>query len=510
MKCGICKNSNIETDAARDISYCTTCGLVIEESTIVSDVQFAQDSKGASVLQGQYVTAGDNRKLVGGRFVTTNHAATIRNIAKSIGDALGIGETQIGSALRWYNLSLQFNFTKGRKTQVLLAACLYITCREEETPHMLIDFATVLRVSVFKIGGVFLKLVRLLNITVPLVDPSLYVPRFCSKLQLNGPAVAKTSLRLIARMNRDWMVIGRKPAGICGAAILIASRIHKSERTIEEVAGAVRVCEATINKRLSELKETASASLTVHEFNTIWLEKEEDPPVIKMRHKIEKQILKEKREKGLDDSDALRSPSSMSTFRIDDGSGIEGYDEGSDRASVGEDSHYNIDVKDINVDDVVGSGGGGGVSGSAGVSGKYGEVVDVYDKYDNDNNNSNSNKDNKKQHNDNEIDTNHNDTNHNDNNDDNNDESDLSGFNLDVDSDAILSEEEVKEKERMWDAMHGEYVMERKKREAKPKPKQKKPKQKALPLEDAVESAVKTKNLSSRINYTAIQSLFQK
>lgn len=429
MKCGICKNSSIETDAARDISYCTTCGLVIEESTIVSDVQFAQDAKGASVLQGQYVTSGDSRKLVGGRFVTTNHAATIRNVAKSIGEALGIGETQIGSALRWYNLSLQFNFTKGRKTQVLLAACLYITCREEETPHMLIDFATVLRVSVFKIGGVFLKLVRLLNITVPLVDPSLYVPRFCSKLQLNGPAVAKTSLRLIARMNRDWMVIGRKPAGICGAAILVASRIHKSERTLEEVAGAVRVCEATINKRLAELKETASASLTIQEFNTIWLEKEEDPPVIKMRHRIEKQVLKEKKDKDLDDSDALRSPSSMSTFRAEE-----------------DDTNPTQDICNEELGEKEG--------------GK--------------------------------------------------EESDLSDFNLDVDSDALLSEEEVKEKERMWDAMHGEYVMERKKREAKPKPKQKKAKQKALPLEDAVESAVKTRNLSSRINYTAIQSLFQK
>ncbi|KAH9387503.1 transcription factor IIIB 90 kDa subunit, partial [Nematocida major] len=286
MKCGICSSSKIETDTARDISYCTSCGLVIEESTIVSDVQFAQDTKGSSVLQGQYISTGDSKKLVAGKFITTNHTATIKAMAKSIGESLGIGETQINSAMRWYNLSLQFNFTRGRKTQVLLAACLYITCREEETPHMLVDFAYVLRINVFKIGSVFLKLTRLLNVSVPLVDPSLFVPRFCSKLQLSGQGIPKTALRLISRMDRDWIVIGRKPAGICGAAILIASRIHGSERTVEEVASVVKVCEATINKRLSEMKETASASLSIREFNTIWLEKEEDPPIVKMRGKV--------------------------------------------------------------------------------------------------------------------------------------------------------------------------------------------------------------------------------
>ncbi|KAI5170763.1 transcription factor IIIB 90 kDa subunit [Nematocida sp. LUAm3] len=406
MKCGICKTSKIETDATRDISYCTSCGLVIEESTIVSDVQFAQDAKGSSVLQGKYINTGDSQKLVGGRFITVNHLANVRGVAKAIGDALGIGDSQINGAMRWYNLSLQFNFTKGRKMQTLLAACLYITCREEETPHMLIDFAAVLRVNVFKIGSVFLKLLRLLNISVPLVDPSLYVPRFCSKLQLPGQEIAKTSLRLIARMDRDWMIIGRKPAGICGAAILIASRIHNKERTVEEVASVVRVCEATINKRLAELRDTATASLSINEFNTIWLEKEEDPPIIKFRGKAQiKQILEIEE---MEDSLPM-SPISISPPQIE---------------------------------------------------GPY--------------------------------------------------EESLSEEELDVSSDVLLTEEETKEKGLIWEAMHGEYLIEKKKKEVRAPSKPRTQKPKMLPLQDAVESAVKTKNLSSRINYTAIKSLFQK
>ncbi|KAI5192678.1 transcription factor IIIB 90 kDa subunit [Nematocida minor] len=426
MKCGICKSSKIETDAARDISYCTSCGLVIEESTIVSDVQFAQDTKGTSVLQGQYVSTGDSKKLVAGKFITTNHISTIKGIAKSIGEALGIGDTQINSAMRWYNLSLQFNFTRGRKTQVLLAACLYITCREEETPHMLVDFAYILRVNVFKIGSVFLKLTRLLNISVPLVDPSLFVPRFCSKLQLPGQVIAKTSLRLIARMDRDWIVIGRKPAGICGAAILIASRIHGNERSVEEVAAAVKVCESTINKRLAEIKETATAALSISEFNTIWLEKEEDPPIVKLRGKVFTESFAKNRQSYEKENDEEISCKPE-------------YPEREDITPLTPMSIASQTTEDIP-----------------------------------------------------------------------HEESDLSDEEMEIEDELFLTKEEIKEKERLWDAMHADFLIERKKREVKPKPKPKKQKPKNLPLHDAVESTVKTKHLSTRINYAAIKSLFQR
>ncbi|KAI5155746.1 transcription factor IIIB 90 kDa subunit [Nematocida parisii] len=472
MKCAICVNSRIETDAARDISYCTSCGLVIEESTIVSDVQFAQDTKGSSILQGQYVSTGDTKKLVSGKFITTNHITTIRGIAKSIGEALGIGESQINSAMRWYNLSLQFNFTKGRKTQVLLAACLYITCREEETPHMLVDFAYILRINVFKIGSIFLKLIRLLNITMPLVDPSLFVPRFCSKLNLNNQNVGKTALRLIARMDRDWIVIGRKPAGICGAAILISSRIHGTERTVEEVANVVKVCEATINKRLMELKETATANLSISEFNTIWLEKEEDPPIVKLRGKI----LNESFCNRIGHSEPNAADTVINTPKIPTVS--------NQNSSLS----MNISEKDISNEKTkewpsdsdesyIATPSSLPTPSQALLSSTADTSAETYN-YNNEY------------------------------------ESDLSDCGIEVENDLLLSKEEVKEKERIWNVMYGDFLIERKKKEVKERKKEKKDKKKEkerekIPLQDAVESAVKTKNLSSRINYAAIKNLFQ-
>jgi hypothetical protein len=62
-------------------------------------------------------------------------------------------------------------------------------------------------------------------------------------------------------MNRSWMTEGRRPNGLCGAAILIAAKIHGFRRTPTQITRAVHVCEETIRKRLDEFKDTRTAQL---------------------------------------------------------------------------------------------------------------------------------------------------------------------------------------------------------------------------------------------------------
>ena len=52
-------------------------------------------------------------------------------------------------ALRIYIYALQKGFAKGRKTDPLLAACLYAACRRDAQPVQLLDFSDVSQVNVF-------------------------------------------------------------------------------------------------------------------------------------------------------------------------------------------------------------------------------------------------------------------------------------------------------------------------------------------------------------------------
>jgi transcription factor IIIB subunit 2 len=82
---------------------------------------------------------------------------------------------------------------------------------------------TYCQVNVFQIGATFLKLVQLLHIPLPIVDPSLYITRFADRLDYGDktPSVVKDANRLAQRMNRDWLQTGRRPAGICAASTFI-------------------------------------------------------------------------------------------------------------------------------------------------------------------------------------------------------------------------------------------------------------------------------------------------
>lgn len=55
--CSQCGGTDIEYDQARGDAVCTTCGSVLEDNIIVSEVTFQEQSSGASTVVGQFVSA---------------------------------------------------------------------------------------------------------------------------------------------------------------------------------------------------------------------------------------------------------------------------------------------------------------------------------------------------------------------------------------------------------------------------------------------------------------------
>lgn len=137
----------------------------------------------------------------------------------------------------------------------------------------------------FKLGHVYKNLLDDLRLngsgySVHPLNPETLIWRFASKIEL-GPQttqVANDAVRIVQRMNRDWMTPGRRPAGICGAALLMAARMNNFRRTVREMVYTVKVTELTLMKRLAEFSKTGSGGLTVEEFRRIDLERSEDPP----------------------------------------------------------------------------------------------------------------------------------------------------------------------------------------------------------------------------------------
>lgn len=151
----------------------------------------------------------------------------------------------------------------------------------------------------FELGHTYLQLVRTLNLRLPPIDPSHHISRFAALLEFGDetPKVAVDATRLVARMDRDWLARGRRPSGICGAALLLAARMNNFRRSVAEIVQVVKIADTTVRKRLEEFKKTGSAALSVGDFRSVWLEEENEPPAfVKGREKEERE--REEREGG--------------------------------------------------------------------------------------------------------------------------------------------------------------------------------------------------------------------
>ncbi|XP_075387373.1 transcription factor IIIB 90 kDa subunit isoform X2 [Tenrec ecaudatus] len=287
--CRGCGGTDIEFDAARGDAVCTGCGSVLEDNIIVSEVQFVENSGGGSSAVGQFVSldgAGKTPTLGSGFHVNLgkeSRAQTLQNGKRQIhhlGNQLQLNQHCLDTAFNFFKMAVSRHLTRGRKMAHVIAACLYLVCRTEGTPHMLLDLSDLLQVNVYVLGKTFLLLARELCINAPAIDPCLYIPRFAHLLEFGekNHEVSMTALRLLQRMKRDWMHTGRRPSGLCGAALLVAARMHDFRRTVKEVISVVKVCESTLRKRLTEFEDTPTSQLTIDEFMRIDLEEECDPP----------------------------------------------------------------------------------------------------------------------------------------------------------------------------------------------------------------------------------------
>lgn len=311
--CKSCGCTDIDVDAARGDAVCTGCGSVLEDNIIVSEVQFVETGGGGSSAVGQFVSSeGINKPstLVGGFHTNLgkeSRAQTLQNGKRQIhnlGVQLQLNKHCLDTAFNFFKMAVSKHLTRGRKMTHVIAACLYLVCRTEGTPHMLLDLSDLLQVNVYVLGKTFLLLARELCINAPAIDPCLYIPRFAHMLEFGDKnhEVSMTALRLVQRMKRDWMHTGRRPSGLCGAALLVASRMHDFRRTIKEVIRVVKVCESTLRKRLTEFEDTPTSQLTIDEFMKIDLEKECDPPsFVAGQRKIRIQQLEHELAKKLDD-----------------------------------------------------------------------------------------------------------------------------------------------------------------------------------------------------------------
>mmetsp|Transcript_51070 Transcript_51070/g.119533 ORF Transcript_51070/g.119533 Transcript_51070/m.119533 type:complete len:523 (+) Transcript_51070:82-1650(+) len=304
QQCPYCGGTDIHHDSVTGDVMCgsSSCGQVLAEGDLRAEVTFVQTSSGGAAAAATRVMSGGTGGSPWG--VRNGEELSLQKGVHKItwiADRLQLSQQVQDAARRIYQISIQLGMVYPARHQA--CACLYWICRRQKSPQLLIDFSDVVQTSVRTLGGVYVKLMRRLvgsehggGLDVPVVDPSLYLERYARKLDAVGMGyqrkVQQTALRLIQFMHREWICVGRRPNGLCGAALLIATYYHGLRVSAKEIGDVVRIGDTTIKLRLWELRETPLRLLDKKAFEEGNLEAEQRglPPCF-MRNRSRKEVL---------------------------------------------------------------------------------------------------------------------------------------------------------------------------------------------------------------------------
>jgi transcription initiation factor TFIIB len=169
-------------------------------------------------------------------------------------ESLGLPDTIIEKSAYFYRKASRMNLIKGRTVSSVLAASVYLACRELETPRTLNEISDASNVQRKKISRDYRLLVHTFDPKIPTIDHIICITRIANKV-----GVSEKTKRLAVKIMRNIIAMqvsaGKGPMGIAATVLYIAC-LHAGEiKTQKELSIAAGVTEVTIRNRYSDLKK---------------------------------------------------------------------------------------------------------------------------------------------------------------------------------------------------------------------------------------------------------------
>jgi transcription initiation factor TFIIB len=167
-----------------------------------------------------------------------------------LAEKLNVGPNVVERAAYVYRKALDMNLVRGRTITGMVSASLYEACRSTSTPRNLKDIAGVSDLKKTDLARCYRILLRELNLTMPVVDPSRCVTRIASKAGISERNQRK-ALEILTAVKDSRGMSGKDPMGLAASALYLANTMLEEEThvTQRDVAEAAGVTEVTIRNR---------------------------------------------------------------------------------------------------------------------------------------------------------------------------------------------------------------------------------------------------------------------
>jgi len=289
-RCPSCGKTKILTDDNSGEMFCGSCGFVITEKIASTGAEwrsFSQDETnrartgaGTSLTMhdmGLSTVIGSVNKDATGKPLSASmrssierlrtwdsrtqaHSSSDRNLRQALNemnkmkDKLALTDAVIEKAAYIYRKAMEKKLIRGRSILGLVAACLYASCRNTETPRTLDDMANGINVRRKDVARCYRLIFRELELKIPVPDPKKGVARIASLADLSEKTKRK-AIEILEKAKQVGMIAGKDPMGIAAAALYIACISNNETKSQKEISLASGVTEVTIRNRCAGLRK---------------------------------------------------------------------------------------------------------------------------------------------------------------------------------------------------------------------------------------------------------------
>lgn len=143
---------------------------------------------------------------------------------------------------------------QGRSIEGFAAAATYATCRTAEVSRTRSEIVDRARADAGELAAAYDALNRELGLPTGPIDPTEYLARFASKLDL--PRAVERHARALASAGADaGLVNGRNPSGFAGGCLYAAAREHGHDLTQRETAEVADVTPVTLRAAHRDVRD---------------------------------------------------------------------------------------------------------------------------------------------------------------------------------------------------------------------------------------------------------------
>ena len=284
-----CEGTTIITDPEAGEVICSNCGKVIldeieqDSRLLFNDEQrndrsrtgtlssLASNDMGLSTIIGgtekdasgnkiDSQTLSKMKRLRTWDFRIQGYTSTNKNLKQAFNelnmlkDKLALSDATVEKSAYIYRKALERRLARGRSISAIVAAAVYIACRELQIPKSLREIAATSNIRRKVLSRSYRILISKLDMKIPIIDPMKCIFKVANKTNLNEKT-KRQAMDVMNNLTKREISAGKNPMGLA-ATVLYVSCLNTGVNIRQaDIASAAGITEVTLRNRIKDLKD---------------------------------------------------------------------------------------------------------------------------------------------------------------------------------------------------------------------------------------------------------------